>query len=127
MPRSAFGHYMRKLRIDSQFTLRGFAERFGYDTAYISRLENNKLKPPSGEKLAILAKALGIKEKSNEWVTFFDLAYQARNELPPEVKEEAPEIISRLPAFLRTPDGKRISKKKIKKLIEFLDRQEEED
>ena len=51
---------------------------------------------------------------------FFDLAHQSRNELPEDLREEAPEVISLLPAFLRTPDGRKISKKKVKELIDFL-------
>ena len=125
MPESAFGNFVRTLRTGSGNTLRGFCERYGFDTAYISRIENNKLKPPSKEKLIPLACALGLKSNSVEWIKFFDLAHQSRNELPPDVTKNAPGVIARLPSFLRTPDGKRISEDKINKLIEFLEKREE--
>ncbi len=125
MPESAFGNFVRKLRISSGSTLRGFCERYGFDTAYISRLENNKLRPPSKEKLIPLASALGLKPNSVEWINFFDLAHQSRNELPSDIANNAAGVISRLPSFLRTPDGKKISEAKINKLIEFLERREE--
>lgn len=126
MPESAFGCFIRTLRIGSGDTLRGFCERYGFDTAYISRLENNKLKPPSKEKLISLASALGLKQNSVDWIKFFDLAHQCRNELPPDIISGAPEVISRLPSFLRTPDGKKISEDKINKLINFLEKRGEE-
>lgn len=121
MLNSGFGDYLREKRLEKNFTLRAFCERFGFDTAYVSRLETNKLRPPTSDKLAAIAEALGLQKNSKEWIKFFDLAHQARNELPEDVKENAPEIITMLPAFLRTPDGKRVSKEKIEKLIRFLE------
>ena len=115
-----FGSYFRQKRLEQNLTLRGFCQRYGIDTAYISRVENNKIKPPRGKRLSALAKALNISKNSQEWITFFDLAHQSRSELPKDLNEEAPEILSMLPAFLRTPDGKRISKKKVEELISFL-------
>lgn len=120
LPPAQFGNYFRLLRISRNFTLRGFCNRYGFDTAYISRIENNKIKPPSNEKLIILAEALGLQKGLKEWIKFFDLAYKAKNEIPLEIKQEVPELISLLPAFLRTPDGKKVSKEKIDKLINFL-------
>lgn len=121
MSSSGFGNYLREKRLEKNYTLRSFCERFGLDTAYISRLETSKLKPPSAEKLTAIAEALGLQKNSKDWIKFFDLAHQARNELPEDVKENAPEVISMLPAFLRTPDGKRVSKEKIERLIRFLE------
>src|SRR4030042_5164241 len=115
MSNSGFGDYLREKRLEKNFTLRAFCERFGFDTAYVSRLETNKLRPPTTDKLSALAEALGLQKNSKEWIKFFDLAHQARNELPEDVKQNAPEIITTLPAFLRTPDGKRVSKEKIEK------------
>lgn len=115
-----FGNYFREKRIEKKLTLRSFCEKYGFDTAYISRLENNKLKPPSREKLEALANALGLQKNSKDWVTFFSLAYESRKELPTEIRENAPEVISLLPAFLRSPTGKKISKEKLDQLIRFL-------
>lgn len=122
-----FGEFLRQKRLDLELTLRAFCSRFGFDTAYISRLENNKLKPPSSkDKLAAIANALGLKEESSERVKFFDLAYQARKELPPDIKKEAPEIIASLPAFLRKTDG-RVKKSKVEALVSFLNRIDDAD
>jgi len=115
-----FGNFIREKRVQNGKTLRSFCQRFGYDPAYISRLENNKL-PPSldDNKLAALAKALGIIPESKEWVDFHSLAYVAKQDLPKEIKNEK-EIITFLPAYLRTPDNKKVDQDKLKKLIEFL-------
>lgn len=115
-----FGTFFREKRLARGFTLRAFCERFGFDTAYISRLENNKLTPPSKDKLSALATALGLQPNTKDWITFFDLAHKAKNELPSDIKEEASKAVSLLPAFLRTPDGKKVSKERVERLIRFL-------
>jgi len=115
-----FGKFFREKRLQQKLTLRSYCKRFGYDTAYISRLENNKLKPPSAEKLKTLAKTLKISKNTEDWVKFFDLAHKAKNELPKDIATNAPEILNILPAFLRTTDGQRVSKKKVDQLIKFL-------
>jgi hypothetical protein len=78
------------------------------------------LPPDNEDKLAAYAIALGIEKGSSDWVTYFDLAAIAKQELPKEVKESAPEIISLLPAFLRTNGNRKISDEKLQKLIDFL-------
>jgi len=120
MNKQAFGNFFRQKRIEHNLTLRAYCNRYGYDTAYISRIENCKLKPPTSEKLKALIETLGLQQGTKEWVTLFDLAHQARNELPEDIKKTAPEIIGMLPAFLRTNDGKKISKRRIDELIKFL-------
>lgn len=116
-----FQKFIKNQRIKISLTLRAYCKRFGYDPAYISRLETGKLKPPlDKDKLEALAKTLQIEKDSSDWVTFFDLAYQSRSELPSDIKENASEIISVLPAFLRTADNKKVNKEKVKKLLDFL-------
>lgn len=116
-----FGDFFREKRLKEGLTLRAFCNRFGYDSAYISRIETARLSPPKEEeKLIALAKALGLKKETEDWIRFFDLAYQAKAELPPDIKMAAPEILSLVPAFLRTRDGKKIDKYKIRELIKFL-------
>ena len=119
-----FGKFFREKRLQQKLTLRSYCKRFGCDTAYISRLENNKLKPPSAEKLKILAKTLGISKNTKDWVKFFDLAHQAKSEVPTDIIENAREVLNMLPAFLRTTDGQRVSKRKINQLVKFLQGQD---
>lgn len=79
------------------------------------------MKPPEGEKLTTLADALDLKKNSAERVHLFDLAYQAKDKLPQDIKSDAKKVISLLPAFLRTSDGKKISKSQIDRLVNFLE------
>lgn len=116
-----FGDFFRQKRLSLELTLRSFCERYGFDPAYISRLENNVIKPPREEgKLQALAISLQLKKETEEWVTFFDLAYTANEEIAKDIKKAIPDLNSLLPAFLRTSDNKKISKEKSKELIDFL-------
>ena len=121
MKPATFGDFMRSKRIGQRMSLRTFCSRYGFDTAYISRLENDKLKPPTEKtKLETLAQCLGLKENTKDWVTLFDLAYQAKKQIPEDIHSQASEVLAKLPAFLRTPDGTRISQKKVKQLLKFI-------
>jgi len=116
-----FAEYFRNTRIKNGLTLRAFCNKYGFDTAYISRIETGKMLPPNEDgKLEALAKALNIEKNSPEWVEYHDLAYQAKSEISKDIKESVPELINLLPAFLRTPDNKKINKEKVKQLINFL-------
>lgn len=117
----SFGEYIKTKRLQKGLTLRGFCNKYSYDTAYISRLETNKLLPPIDQaKLETLASALSIKKDSTDWFTFQDLAANAHNDLSADIKSDASEIISQLPTFLRTRDNKKINKDKVKELLNFL-------
>lgn len=115
-----FGEFSRKKRIESGFTLRSFCNRFGLDAAYISRVERNILPPPEAkDKLAGLAKALGIKEGTSQWVHFFDLAYLAKGKVPSDILVK-PQAAKYLPLLFRTARGKKLSKKKLQELINLI-------
>ena len=119
-PGQTFGEFFRQKRVQAELTLRSFCERFGFDPAYISRIERNLLLPPEDkDKLQGLAKALKIKEASTDWVDFFDLAHIAKGKLPPDILEKQ-KLINYLPLFFRTARGEKLSKKKLKELIELI-------
>lgn len=117
-----FGEFFRLKRIELGLTLRAFCLRYNYDPGNISRLERNIL-PPSldNDKLAALATALQIKRDSEEWVLFHDLAHTAKGQLPEDIKNNK-EMNHFLPAFFRTMRNKKLSKAKLKKLIELLNK-----
>lgn len=115
-----FGEFFRQKRIESGFTLRSFCNRFGLDPAYISRVERNHMSPPQDkDKLAGLAKALGLKEGSANWVSFFDLAYIAKGKVPADILANK-ESIKYLPLLFRTVRGQRLSKKKLQELVDLI-------
>lgn len=119
---NSFGQFFRNKRIQTGLTLRTFCERFGYDPAYISRIERDLLTPPEDkEKLEAFAKALNIKEGSTEWVIFFDLSFISKGKLPSDIVER-PTAGKYLPLLFRTVRGEKISKEKLKELIDLLNK-----
>ena len=117
-----FGKMFRQKRVSFGLTLRTFCERFGYDPAYISRIEREILPPPEDtDKIQAFAKVLGIKEGTTDWVTFFDLAYIAKGKIPSDITENA-ESLRHLPLLFRTMRGKKLSQKKLQELVRLLNK-----
>lgn len=115
-----FSDFFNERRLKLGLTLRRFCRNKGYDTAYISRMENGLLAPPDDhEKLKALAIALEIEEGSSDWVTFFDLAAASKGQIPNDLKNDKKVMVA-LPAFYRTIRNKKIEEKDIDKLIKLL-------
>ena len=115
-----FGEYFKKKRIEKGFTLREFCRRFDLDPGNISKLERGMLSPPeSEEKLDEYASALGLKNGTDEWYQFFDLAAASKGVIPRELMEDE-ELVKSLPIIFRTFRSKRISKMTVVDLIERL-------
>lgn len=101
-------------------TVRQFADRAGFDLAYISRLENGITLPPKdSKKLAKLALALNMAKGTEEWQEFMDLAAVAKNELPEDLQDNE-RIASVLPAFYRTLRNKELDKSEVEKLLNLI-------
>lgn len=117
-----FGECFRQKRVKAGFTLRSFCARFGFDPAYISRIERDLLPPPEDkDKLEGFAKALDIKEGSSRWVDFFDRAYLSKGKVPQDILDDR-KSMKYLPLLFRTARGERLSKKKLKALVELLNK-----
>lgn len=117
-----FGDFFREKRVQAGFTLRSFCSRFGLDPAYISRIETGLLTPPEDkEKLEGLAKALGIKQESVEWVNFFDLAYLSKGRVPQDILDNK-KSANYLPLLFRTARGGRLSKEKVEELVDLINK-----
>jgi len=115
-----FGEFFRQRRVATGLTLRSFCNRFGFDPAYISRVETDLLAPPSDkDKLSALAKALGITQDSMAWVDFFDLAYLAKGRVPVDILADK-KSQRFLPLLFRTVRGQRLSKKKLQELVNLI-------
>ncbi|MDD3925606.1 MAG: helix-turn-helix transcriptional regulator [bacterium] len=54
-----FGSYLRELRKQRDLSLRQLAEDAGIDFTYLSKMETNKIPPPSEDAIMRLADALG--------------------------------------------------------------------
>lgn len=115
-----FAQYFAERRKALGLSMRRFAEDKGYDVGYISRLENDVIKPPAElEKLKALAVALELTPETSEWVMFFDLAAARRKELPEDIKNQ-PQMINLLPAFYRTLRKEKITRDEVEHLLKLL-------
>ncbi len=115
-----FGDSARKLRVERGETLRQFCAKAGLDPAYVSKVERGLLAPPQDqEKLEHYATALGLNRGSDAWQSFMDLAATAAGRLPHDVLDNE-QLLTCLPAFLRTMRGEQVKEEDLDQLIEMI-------
>jgi transcriptional regulator with XRE-family HTH domain len=115
-----FGEFFKELRIKNGYTLRFYCRTFDRDPAYISRIERGRISPPQNkDDLKNLAHSLNLKDGTEEWNKFFDLAAISKGKIPEYIMTEK-EIVKKLPLFLRTITDKEIDDNKLKELIELI-------
>jgi transcriptional regulator with XRE-family HTH domain len=109
-----FGQYIRRRRMEKQFTLREFARKVGVSPTYMSQVEQDVADPPTVERVRKMAELLD--ERVDELIAM-------AGRLP----EDLPEIIqsrsSEMPELLReasglTPDQLQKVRDQIRKLKE---------
>jgi transcriptional regulator with XRE-family HTH domain len=116
--KKTFGICFKEKRVNLGLTLRKFCEKHDIDPGNLSKLERGLLPPPKDELLKKYASYLKIKQGSNDWYEFFDLASAETGRMPKELREN--EIVARMPFLFRTIRGKKISKEKLDKLINLI-------
>jgi transcriptional regulator with XRE-family HTH domain len=117
-----FGEYFKKKRLEMRKTLRQFCLENGLDPGNISKMERGILPPPaSSAKLAHYAKCLNIKEGSDDWLEFFDIARAEAGRIPDEILANK-ELVSRLPLVFRTLKGQKLNEEQLKKLARELEK-----
>jgi transcriptional regulator with XRE-family HTH domain len=122
MKAETFGEFFKRKRLEKGLGLRQFSVAHGYGAGNISRLERGVLSPPKDHrKLRQYAKHLGLVEGSDDWTTFFDLAYAGAGRVPPSIMSDN-EKVAQLPMVFRTLRGERLTKKEIDSLLEKLRR-----
>jgi len=113
-----FGQLVYELRIRQRLTLREFCRMTELDPGYWSRIERGLHHPPKSKQvLNNIAKALKLKENSEDWHTLFELA--TISFIPAELLAN-PSIVDMLPALFRTVRGDRPDKQDLERLIEML-------
>src|SRR5690606_27885083 len=86
--------------VESGQTLRSFCLRHKLDPGNISRLERGRAAPPeSQEILETYAKALKLKQGSEQWHAFMDAAAAERGRIPVDLMDD--EVIEKLPVLFR--------------------------
>jgi transcriptional regulator with XRE-family HTH domain len=115
-----FGEFFKNKRIALGYTLRRFCEACGLDAGNLSRMERGILPPPQKrEKLEEYAKCLKIKEGSDDWYQFFDLANAASGTIPEDVMKDA-DLVQKLPVFFRTIRGQKLTPEQLQELIDKI-------
>jgi transcriptional regulator with XRE-family HTH domain len=115
-----FGNYFKQKRIGLGLTLREFCRIHALDPGNISKLERGLSKPPqSQELLANYAAMLQIKEGSEEWCEFSDLAATSAGKLPEDVISNE-EIMSALPVLFRTARKENLNEETLMKLVSAI-------
>jgi transcriptional regulator with XRE-family HTH domain len=101
-------------------TLREFCMKNNEDPGNWSKLERGKLPPPqSKERLATIADYLKIREGTDEWQTFHDLAYAEQGRIPDDLMSDE-ELVKKLPIFFRTLRGEKLTDEEINEIIRIV-------
>ncbi len=75
--------------------------------------------PQDREILSRYATALDVKEGSDEWYLFFDLAAADRGIIPQDIMDDD-ELVKELPAFFRTLRGQKPTEDEMRRVIEKI-------
>ena len=120
----AFGEFVKNLRIKKRITLREFCREVNLDASNWSKVERGIL-PPTKSKNVLheICKALGLKEKSEEWLTIMDLAMIAH--IPTELLDEKL-MVENLPIFFRTNRGQKPTRQELDELIKMIENDSQE-
>jgi len=115
----SFGSFFKEKRIGLSLTLRQFCEKHNLDAGNISKMERSILPPPKADELLKkYAKLLDIKEGTDDWYLFFDLAAAETGRFPKELMKK--DVLNRMPLLFRTLRGKKLTKEKLDKLIKII-------
>ena len=101
-------------------TLREFCRENGFDAGNISKIERGIMTPPqSKEKRLQYASALGIKEGSDDWLEFCDLATISAGKIPAGIVSDK-ELMAEVPVLFRSIRKEGVEKAKIQELLKAL-------
>ncbi|GEM_PF-137148 len=115
MAMGQFGEFFKAKRIALGKTLRQFCLENELDPGNMSKLERGLFTPPQHEKLEEYAKLLGLKEGTDAWYQFFDLAAAEAGKIPQDILTDE-EAVKKLPLLFRSLRGKKISDEKLNRL-----------
>lgn len=106
-PPKSFGQLLREKRVAKGYSLRKFAAEIGVSPTYLSLVEQDKVDPPTADRVAKIAELLG--ENVDEWTA---LAGRLAEDLP-DIIHQKPTAI---PELLREASG--LTGEQLRKLIE---------
>jgi len=118
---STWGEFVRALRLQAGYGLRTFAALLGYQPSNYSNMETGRAKPPKDAgRLREIAETLGITEGTKDWHSFHDLAAKAQKAPVPADVAEYAATRPIVPLLLRTTEGKKLSDRQIRELIDYV-------
>ena len=113
-----FGELVKDMRIAQGKTLRQFCVEHELDPSNWSKVERGINPPPKDERtLDRWAKALGLKQETDEWQAFMDQADIARGQIPREIMSDA-KLLDKLPVFFRTVRGAELTEAELDAFID---------
>jgi len=113
-----FSETVKSLRIQKKLTLRDFCQQVGLDASNWSKVERG-INPPPGDIgfLESLANFFGL--RGNDKLAFIDEAALQRNELPPDIADDA--ILQKaLPAFFRAARSHKLTEAELKQFADDI-------
>ena len=114
----AYGNMLRELRVEKEMTLRELSIRTDIDTAYLSRVERETIKPPQDEELLdSINSALELEKEHSQKMK--DQAALDNDKFPSDIAKEVQNVAG-FPLFLRTVSNKKLTTEKLKELIDFI-------
>ena len=120
-----FGDFFKRKRMELGLTLREFCRKNGFDAGNISRIERGLARAPQGPEIrARYAAALGIREGTDDWLTFFDLAAADLGRIPEDLLSDE-KLLKSLPVLFRTVRDSDLSEEDLKKLIEAVRKEQD--
>src|SRR6267154_2827916 len=113
-----FSDTVKKLRLEKRLTLRDFCEQAGLDPSNWSKVERG-INPPPGDVKTLERLAAFFHLAGERKLAFMDEAALQRNEIPPDVADNA--ILQKaLPAFFRAARGHELSEAELKTLADDI-------
>ena len=118
-----FGKFFKQKRVERGLTLREFCRVNEKDPGNISKIERGLLPPPQTKEILIeYAAALGIKEGTDDWLLFCDLAVTSAGKIPPDIVSNE-EVMNALPVLFRTVRKEKLDEKDLEKLVKAITRE----
>ena len=118
-----FGEYLRQLRLKANYGLRSFATAIEMQPSNLCNIEYGRTTPPQDkETLKLIATTLGLESGSKEWNTLFDLAVKHKHGALPADVAKYGGTTPGIPVLLRTIENKKLSKKELEDLTDYVNR-----
>ncbi len=118
-----FGNFFKQKRVERGLTLREFCRINEKDPGNISKIERGLLPPPQTKEILIgYAAALGIKEGTDDWLLFCDLAVTSAGKIPSDIVSNE-EVMNALPVLFRTVRKEKLDEKDLEKLVKAIKRE----